>query len=540
MNAVMPKTITKIEANPILSRKNSELEMLDVAAYCRVSTDSDEQLESYDAQVSYYTDYIAKNPKWRFAGIFADPGLTGTSDHRENFQRLIRQCKKGKIKLILVKSVARFARNVVDSLKYCRMLKAIGVGVYFEEQNLNTMNSDTEMILGIHSVMAQAESENISANVRWGIQQRMKSGTFAFRYNILGYRKGEDGEPEIVPEAAEAIREIYEMYLAGSSLDQLKSHLEAKGIRTLKGKNEWSKEQIKNILTNERYVGDMLLQKTFTENCISKKVRVNRGEMAKYLISNNHPAIVSREVFQAVQSEMARRTSKHKISDLNITEQAKYSGKYALSEKLYCGDCGSAYRRRVWVRKDGNKVVWRCISRLEHGSQYCHSSITVEESKLHQAICNALNQVASVKDKAFDLLSANLMYAVTGDNKVLDAYSIEQSIERVKAEMDNAVEKCAKTEGDVSRFLEGISQLNQQLIALREQLEIAKNQSAASEAVCTDVERIKKMLSDDSLRFDEYDDKYVRVLIDCIKVNTDSTLTVIIKGGVPITVDIPT
>lgn len=392
----------------------------------------------------------------------------------------------------------------------------------------------------LHSVMAQAESENISANVRWGIQQRMKSGTFAFRYNILGYRKGEDGEPEIVPEAAEAIREIYEMYLAGSSLDQLKSHLEAKGIRTLKGKNEWSKEQIKNILTNERYVGDMLLQKTFTENCISKKVRVNRGEMAKYLISNNHPAIVSREVFQAVQSEMARRTSKHKISDLNITEQAKYSGKYALSEKLYCGDCGSAYRRRVWVRKDGNKVVWRCISRLGHGSQYCHSSITVEEPKLHQAICNALNQVASVKDKAFDLLSANLMYAVTGDNKVLDAYSIEQSIERVKAEMDNAVEKCAKTEGDVSRFLDGISQLNQQLIALREQLEIAKKQSAASEAVCADVERIKKMLSDDSLRFDEYDDKYVRVLIDCIKVNTDSTLTVIIKGGVPITVDIPT
>ena len=268
MNAVMPKTITKIEANPILSRKNSELEMLDVAAYCRVSTDSDEQLDSYDAQVAYYTDYIAKNPKWRFAGIYADPGLTGTSDHRENFQRLIRQCKKGKIKLILVKSVARFARNVVDSLKYCRMLKAIGVGVYVEEQNLNTMKSDTEMILGIHSVMAQAESENISANVRWGIQQRMKSGTFAFRYNILGYRKGEDGEPEIVPEAAEAIREVFEMYLAGSSLDQLKSHLEAKGIQTVNGKPEWTKARIQSILTNERYVGDMLLQKTFTENCI--------------------------------------------------------------------------------------------------------------------------------------------------------------------------------------------------------------------------------------------------------------------------------
>ena len=200
------------------------------------------------------------------------------------------------------------------------------------------MKSDTEMILGIHSVMAQAESENISANVRWGIQQRMKSGTFAFRYNILGYRKGEDGEPEIVPEAAEAIREIVEMYLAGSSLEQLKSHLEAKGIQTVNGKPEWTKARIQSILTNERYVGDMLLQKTFTENCISKKVRVNRGEMAKYLITNNHPAIVSRDVFQAVQSEMARRTSKHKVSDYGITEQGKYSGKYALSEKLFCGE----------------------------------------------------------------------------------------------------------------------------------------------------------------------------------------------------------
>lgn len=540
MNAVMPKTITKIEANPILSRKNSELEMLDVAAYCRVSTDSDEQLDSYDAQVAYYTDYIAKNPKWRFAGIYADPGLTGTSDHRENFQRLIRQCKKGKIKLILVKSVARFARNVVDSLKYCRMLKAIGVGVYFEEQNLNTMNSDTEMILGIHSVMAQAESENISANVRWGIQQRMKSGTFAFRYNILGYRKGEDGEPEIVPEAAEAIREIFEMYLAGSSLDQLKYHLEAKGIQTVNGKPEWTKARIQSILTNERYVGDMLLQKTFTENCISKKVRVNRGEMAKYLITNNHPAIVSREVFQAVQSEMARRTSKHKVSDYGITEQGKYSGKYALSEKLFCGECGSVYRRKMWKIGGKRKPVWRCLNRLEHGTQFCHDSITLDEDKLHQAICIGLNQVSQVKEKALDLISTNLMYAVTGDSNIMDAYAIEQTISRVKAEMDNAVEKCSKTEGDVSRFLEGIGQLNQQLVVLREQLAQAKKQSSACEAMTADVERIKKMLSDDTIRFDEYDDMYVRSLVDCIKVNTDDTLTIVIKGGLSFTVEIST
>lgn len=306
------------------------------------------------------------------------------------------------------------------------------------------------------------------------------------------------------------------------------------------GKPEWTKARIQSILTNERYVGDMLLQKTFTENCISKKVRVNRGEMAKYLITNNHPAIVSREVFQAVQSEMARRTSKHKVSDYGITEQGKYSGKYALSEKLFCGECGSVYRRKMWKIGGKRKPVWRCLNRLEHGTQFCHDSITLDEDKLHQAICIGLNQVSQVKEKALDLISTNLMYAVTGDSNIMDAYAIEQTISRVKAEMDNAVEKCSKTEGDVSRFLEGIGQLNQQLVVLREQLAQAKKQSSACEAMTADVERIKKMLSDDTIRFDEYDDMYVRALVDCIKVNTDDTLTIVIKGGLSFTVEIPT
>ena len=201
------KIVTKIEANPLLIRRNDANAILRVAAYCRVSTDSDDQLESYAAQVAYYTDIIVKNPRWRLVKIYADEGITGIqAKKRKHFLEMIRDCEKGKIDLILTKSVARFARNTVDSLQYVRQLKAIGVGVYFQEQNLDTLKTDNEMVIGFHSVMAQAESENISANVRWGIQQRMRTGTYAFRYNILGYRKGENGEPVIVPEEAEVVK----------------------------------------------------------------------------------------------------------------------------------------------------------------------------------------------------------------------------------------------------------------------------------------------------------------------------------------------
>lgn len=339
MQAQAKKIVTKIEANPLLLKHNDENVLLRVAAYCRVSTDSDDQIESYKAQVAHYSEAIAKNPKWRFVDIYADEGITGTIDtKRPNFLRMIRDCDKGKIDLIITKSVARFARNTVDSLRYVRKLKAEGIGVFFEEQNLDSLKVDNEMLIGFYSVMAQAESENISANVRWGIRQRMKSGTFAFRYNILGYRKGVDGQPEIVPEEAEHIQTIYRMYLDGSSLDQIKACLEQNKILTAQGSDIWSKQIIQNILTNERYCGDMLLQKTFTENPITKKVKKNRGEMAKYLVLNNHPAIIGKDTFKSAQMEMAKRSNKRVTSDLSITGKGKHSGKYALTDLLVCAN----------------------------------------------------------------------------------------------------------------------------------------------------------------------------------------------------------
>ena len=210
------RTVTKIEANPMFSSKREEFRQLRVAAYCRVSTDDEDQINSYNTQVAFYTEYISSNPKWKFVGIYADEGVTGTMvSKRKGFQDMIKDCEKHKIDLILTKSISRFARNTVESLTYVRKLKAMNIGVMFEEQNINSLTTDSEMFVGLYSVIAQAESENISANVRWGIQQRMKKGLYGFHFKTYGYIKGSDGEPKIVPDEAEVVKKIFKLYLNG-------------------------------------------------------------------------------------------------------------------------------------------------------------------------------------------------------------------------------------------------------------------------------------------------------------------------------------
>ena len=526
------KLVTKIDANPLLSKQNKQNAILRVAAYCRVSTDSEDQLESYKAQVAHYTDAISKNPRWRFVEIYADEGITGTlAKKRPNFMRMIRDCKRGKIDLILTKSVARFARNTVDSLNYVRQLKALGVGVFFEEQNLDSMKTDSEMFIGLHSVLAQAESENISANVRWGIQQRMRSGTFAFRYNILGYRKGQDGAPEIVPEEAECIRSIYTMYLNGNSLDQIKVSLERRGVMTKQGKNEWSKAQIKNILTNERYCGDMLLQKTYTENCITKKVKKNRGEMAKYLITDNHPAIIERQVFKAVQVEMARRNSRQRTSDKTASVLGKYSGKYALTDLLVCGECGRPYRRKTWSRGGKKKYVWRCLSRIEHGTQFCKHSPSVEEDRLHRAICRGMDRIIEDRRDVMEMLLADLSYGVTGDDGAMELYAIEEQIKTLEKELDDTIRLSQESGGNSKRFTEMVGEIGKRLAILREQLAFTMDKLLSNENHKFELERVRDVVLRQEVAFHEYDDTTVRLLVEYIKVMPEGKIVIVFKGG---------
>lgn len=447
--------------------------------------------------------------------------------------RMIRDCDKGKIDLILTKSIARFARNTVDSLRYVRRLKAQGIGVFFEEQQIDSLKTDSEMMIGFHSVLAQAESENISANVRWGIQQRMKSGTFAFRYNILGYRKSENGEPEIVPEEAETVKSIYEMFLKGDSIDQIKVWLETSEIKTKQGKAEWEKHAIRNILENERYTGDMLLQKTFTENCLTKKVKKNRGEMAKYLVVNNHPAIIDKDTFKRVQMEIARRSNKRSTSDKSITGKGKYSGKFALTDLLVCGECGSPYRRRTWSKNGKSKKVWRCLSRLEHGTEFCKDSISVEETKLYDAIHRAMQKAAEQKD-VLNLIMASLSYAATGDDDVLDVYALEQEIKSLSRTSQDYIKMMSDTEGDKERYKKEIERVNNQIRALRQQLEQTKEIIAANENLSFELEQVKKEFENLEKIFASPDESGMRRVIEYIRVMGEGKIIIVFKSGVQV------
>lgn len=273
--------------------------------------------------------------------------------NRVAFTKMIRDCKKGKIDRIITKSISRFARNTVDCLEYVRMLKELNIDVYFEEQGIHSIEPGAEFYITIYGSIAQSESENISANVRWGKEQAAKEGKVIFSYqSFLGYRQGADGQPEIVQEEAEIIKIIYDKFLKGDSLITIANYLTEQGILTPLKRNKWSSQTVRSILSNEKYAGDALLQKTYTVDFLTKKVKTNSGERAMYYVENNHPAIIDRNTFNKVQEELARRSGKRKVKFVGTkTQQGKYSSKYALTELLICGECGTPYRRCTWTAR---------------------------------------------------------------------------------------------------------------------------------------------------------------------------------------------
>ena len=500
-----------------------------VAAYCRVSTDSEEQLNSYEAQKSYYTQKIEESSDWEMAEIYADEGISGTSmKKRTEFKKMITACKRGHIDLIITKSLSRFARNTVDCLETVRLLKANGIGVYFEKENINTLTESSEFLITLFSGFAQAESESLSKNVAWGWRKSAEAGNVYFQYKrMLGYRKGTDGQPEIVPEEAKIIRRIYRRYLAGCSLGQIKQELEQDNIPTAQKVERWSSAVIHNILTNEKYMGDALLQKTYITDCITKKVKKNMGERPMYYVENNLPAIIQRETFDQVQKEMTRRSSKRKVLQKSgKTELGKYSGKYALTELLVCGECGSPYKRVTWARNGKKRIVWRCVSRLEFGTKYCHNSPTLDESRLHNAILAAMNEYAAIRQEVCpDVLAmveeAKRAMSQAGAmllelKKRMDAVSQEQSdvLDRLLANMADA-------------------ELNARMKALTDEKEALKVQilKVQQKEVSMAEQAAKRQQMWDSLKecsagYTEFDDEFVRQIIRKITVEDAETIHV--------------
>ena len=434
------KNITVIPARKRVgsTAAKEKVKKLRVAAYCRVSTETEEQNSSYEVQVAHYTEFIKKNAEWEFAGIFADDGISGTNTKkREEFNRMIDECMEGNIDLVITKSISRFARNTLDCLKYIRQLKDKNISVFFEKENINTMDAKGEVLLTIMASLAQQESQSLSQNVKLGLQYRYQQGKVQVNHNrFMGYTKDEEGNLIIVPEEAEIIKRIYREYLEGKSLAGIGRDLEKDDILTAAGKPRWRPETIKKILLNEKYIGDALLQKTFTVDFLTKKRVKNEGHVPQYYVENSHEAIIPKELFLQAQEELHRRNNIYTGTDKN---KRIYSSKYALSTITFCGDCGDIYRRVYWNIRGRKEFVWRCVTRIEQGPETCKNR-TVKEGDLYDAVMTAINKLLAGGENMIRTLEENI-HAVIGDTTEYKISEINALLEEKQKEVINLANK---------------------------------------------------------------------------------------------------
>lgn len=505
--------------------KNHAIRKLRVAAYCRVSTEEEEQQSSFETQKLYYTEKITSTPEWEIAGIYADDGISGVhTKKRDGFNQMIQDCKKRKIDLILTKSISRFARNTLDSIQYVRMLKALGIAVIFEKENINTSTMNSEMILTVLSAFAQAESESISQNVARGKRMGFRQGKFPFPYRqILGYRKGSDGKPEIIPEEAEVIRMIFNSYLQGASLQTIKKRLEADGVLTARGNKKWSSESVQRILQNEKYCGDVLLQKTFIEDVLTGVSKKNTGQLPQYYIENNHEGIVTKQTFREAQAEIARRNSKS-CANRRKQKRGRYNSKYALSERLYCGECGSPYKRVTWNIHGRKEIVWRCVNRVTYGTKFCHNSPSVQEEALHQTLLRAIQNLADNYTEEVAMQINGILHDLQGGTTELE--KLQQKLADSQQEFDRLLD--LSLECDASFLDEKLKHASEEIDTMQKQIDqlTASQQKAANPNL---------QLTDSDFRITEYSDILVARIIERIDVVSANEIKIEFIGGYTVT-----
>lgn len=528
------KTVTLIEPKKSYIVNKEQHRQQRVAAYCRVSTGSEEQLTSYTNQMKVYREMIASNKAWEFAGLYADEGISGTkADKRPEFKKMIEDCVKGKIEYIITKSVSRFARNTVECLEYVRMLKAKGIGVYFEEQNIDTLKSDSELYLVIYAGFAQSESESISKNVTWTFRKNFEEGKPVFMYKkLLGYRKGEDGMPEIVPEEAAVVERIFEMYLAGATVDMISKTLQQENPQ-FEGKSfSYSKPMILNMLRNEKYCGDCILQKTVTLDPIEKTRKTNEGEAPMWMVENSHPAIIKREIFNKVQEEISRRKTYSPQSKKNATTATGKYSKFALTDVLQCGECGTRYRRVTWSKKGKKKVVWRCVNRLDYGTKYCKDSLTVEETELQNAIVKAMNKFNSEDAATYLMLMRSTIGEAIGLNGGSDEIDLlEKRIDALNKRMLTLVNDSVKEGGDIESHEEEFKSISEQIEQLNGRIKAIRESESEDGELQNRLAEIQRTIDERETNRSVYDDSVVRQMIECIKVFKDGRLLIIFGGG---------
>jgi len=353
-----------------------KIKLLRTAAYARVSSGKDAMLHSLSAQVSYYNSLIQSNPEWLFCGVYADEALTGTKENREQFQKLLSECRAGNIDLIITKSISRFARNTVILLETVRELRELGVDVYFEEQNIHSISPDGELMLTILSSYAQEESYAVSENQKWRIRNDFRQGKVS-TVIILGYKRNRFGKLVIIPKEAEIVRLIFSEALKGSGGQSIANMLNEQKTRTKNG-CEWTAEGVRRILTNEKYCGDLLLQKFYNEDHLTKRKRKNNGECPQVHVEDAHPAIIDRGTFEAVQDILQQHQ--------RFTAQKDTHGVYPFTGLIKCGCCGKSYRRKTTA----TGIVWICSTYNRKGKKYCPTAKQIPEEKLINACCEVL------------------------------------------------------------------------------------------------------------------------------------------------------
>ncbi|RAQ29852.1 recombinase family protein [Hydrogeniiclostridium mannosilyticum] len=456
--------------NTLSSRAKTNLtKRLRVAAYCRVSTDSEDQINSYKSQVQYYTDLIKNNSEWSLAGIYADEAITGTQvTKREDFQHLINDCMNGDIDLIVTKSISRFARNTLDTLKYVRMLKEKGIAVFFEEENINTLTMDGELLLVILSSVAQQEVENISANVKKGLKMKMQRGELVGFQGCLGYDyHPEDKTITINEKEAEIVRYIFKRYIEGAGGSVIAQELQNLGYKTKRGSTTWAETTVIGIIKNEKYKGDILMGKTFTLDPISKRRLDNFGEEDQFYIRDHHEAIISEEVFDAAQEILKRRAKPRRLGTDGKRE--KFSRKYAFSCLLECGFCGGTLTRRSWHSgSQYNKIIWQCVTATKKGKKFCPDSKGIAEETIEQAFIESYRLLCQNNKDVLDEFIARTEEALSATNAGKQLAKTDKDIKVLEAKRTKLVDMHLDEIIDKATYEEKYLVLSEQIEQLKD------------------------------------------------------------------------
>ena len=525
-----PRKVTIIPATPKRAEPGKPAnQKLRVAAYCRVSTDSEEQINSYKNQLAFYTEKINGKTEWKFAGVYADEGITGTSmKHREDFKRMLRACREGRIDLILCKSVSRFGRNSVDVLRTIRALRERGIGVVFEKEGVDTRTMNSELILAFHSAFSQSESESIRENVSRGLRMAYEQGTIAIGPNLYGFRKSQNGGVEIDEEQAAVVRQIAQWFLDGDSLHTIVDKLAQRHIPSPKGKDTWSTPTIRSILSNEKYKGDVLLQKTYKPSLFSDRAVKNDGALKKYYIEGVLPRILEPDTFDRIQEELAKRGAKRPTSEKAKTPFGRYSGKYALSTLVVCGQCGALYRRVTWYRKGEKQIMWRCGTRLD-GKANCPDSPTLEENKLQSAVMEAISKQYIHKDNALEVTMQSIRSVLTPETADSE-YAIRTKINELQKEKKDLIAR-ALAENDDGKYDFQFARIKQELEGLQAQLEgvqATQKTQAMDEKRMEEIASLLEKFKENGLSFD---DLLVRKVVETIRVESAEKLEITFKDG---------